>query len=102
MDADESLDCTRILHDHCGAVCETCRKTTLDELNRLAAQVAQLRADNAVLAAEVRAGREKDRAPNGDDSEAWIQDSVRRVKAWVDAAYATDASGALARAKEGK
>lgn len=45
VDADNPIDCTLILHDHGGAVCETCRKTTLDELNGIAAQVAQFRAE---------------------------------------------------------
>ena len=89
VDADNPIDCTLILHDHGGAVCETCRKTTLDELNGLAAQVAQLHADNAVLAAEVRAWREW--------TAGW---NIGPKDLPISSMSATDASGALARAKE--
>ena len=99
VDADNPIDCTLILHDHGGAVCETCRKTTLDELNGLAAQVAQLHADNAVLAAEVEAWRALiglrpvDVLPGS----LLVPSLLTRV---THTRHATDASGALARAKE--
>lgn len=156
VDADNPIDCTLILHDHGGAVCNACTVMVLSELNGLAAQVAQfraerdmwksnhdnqvaikravldrpdlkeratlvqaliserdqLRADNAVLAAEVEAwrifGEVAGRTvvipvPPLDPSHhvrALIAEYTEKQIAVIDAEQTTDASGALARAKE--
>jgi len=99
VDADNPIDCTLILHDHGGAVCNACTVMVLSELNGLAAQVAQLRADNAVLAAEVEAWRALigPRLVGVLPGPLLVPPLLMQV---THTRHATDASGALARAKE--
>lgn len=45
-----------------------------------------------VLAKEVSVSRVKDRAPEGNEPNEWMEDTHRRLRAWVDSCECTDAN----------